>query len=101
MPQLEQGAGPSGRHPGLLPSAIHPAGELLMTCGVIVLLFVAWHVVREFAGNHSGGAGQPGHRALQGTAMPGAVGNFAMAGHRQTHGAVLDNIDALVPGDQI
>ena len=33
--------------------------------------------------------------------MPGAVGNFAVAGHRQTHGAVLDNIDALVPGDRI
>ncbi|MGO4193106.1 class E sortase [Arthrobacter sp. YAF17] len=36
-----------------------------------------------------------------GTAMPGAVGNFAMAGHRQTHGAVLDNIHTLVPGDKI
>jgi len=35
------------------------------------------------------------------TAMPGAVGNFAMAGHRQTHGAVLDNIHTLVPGDKI
>ena len=33
--------------------------------------------------------------------MPGAVGNVAVAGHRQTHGAVLDNIDALVPGDRI
>lgn len=36
-----------------------------------------------------------------GTAMPGAVGNFAVAGHRQTHGAVLDNIHMLVPGDKI
>lgn len=36
-----------------------------------------------------------------GTAMPGAVGNFVMAGHRQTHGAVLDNIHTLVPGDKI
>ena len=35
------------------------------------------------------------------TAMPGAVGNFAVAGHRQTHGAVLDNIHTLVPGDKI
>ncbi len=35
------------------------------------------------------------------TAMPGAVGNVAVAGHRQTHGAVLDNIDTLVPGDRI
>ena len=37
----------------------------------------------------------------QGTAMPGAAGNFAVAGHRQAHGAVLDHIDALVPGDRI
>lgn len=35
------------------------------------------------------------------TAMPGAPGNFAVAGHRQTHGAVLDNIHTLVPGDEI
>ena len=35
------------------------------------------------------------------TAMPGAVGNFAVAGHRQTRGAVLDNIHTLVPGDKI
>lgn len=35
------------------------------------------------------------------TAMPGAVGNFAVAGHRQSNGAVLDNIHTLVPGDRI
>lgn len=35
------------------------------------------------------------------SAMPGGVGNFAMAGHRQTHGAVLDAIHTLVPGDKI
>lgn len=35
------------------------------------------------------------------TQMPGAPGNFALAGHRQTHGAVLDNIDLLQPGDRI
>ncbi|MFC8041854.1 class E sortase [Paenarthrobacter sp. NPDC057355] len=35
------------------------------------------------------------------TAMPGALGNFAVAGHRQTHGAVLDNIHTLVPGDKL
>ncbi|HKU30903.1 class E sortase [Arthrobacter sp. NyZ413] len=35
------------------------------------------------------------------TSMPGAPGNFAVAGHRQTHGAVLDNIHLLVPGDKI
>ena len=35
------------------------------------------------------------------TAMPGEVGNFALAGHRQTHGQVLDSIHTLVPGDKI
>jgi sortase A len=40
-----------------------------------------------------------GHYAK--TSMPGEIGNFAIAGHRQTHGAVLDNIDKLVPGDKI
>ncbi|WP_049822710.1 class E sortase [Arthrobacter sp. H41] len=35
------------------------------------------------------------------TTMPGAPGNFAVAGHRQTHGAVLDNIHTLVPGDKL
>lgn len=35
------------------------------------------------------------------TAMPGDIGNFAIAGHRQTHGAVLDKIHLLEPGDKI
>lgn len=35
------------------------------------------------------------------TAMPGEVGNFAIAGHRQTHGAVLDKIHMLEPGDKV
>ena len=35
------------------------------------------------------------------TTLPGEPGNFALAGHRQTHGAVLDNIDQLKAGDRI
>lgn len=35
------------------------------------------------------------------TGVPGEVGNFALAGHRQTHGQVLDQIHTLVPGDHI
>lgn len=31
----------------------------------------------------------------------GQYGNFALAGHRQTNGAVLDHIDQLQPGDPI
>ncbi|KQR00359.1 sortase [Arthrobacter sp. Leaf141] len=150
------------------------AGELLITAGVILLLFVAWQlwwtnvesdaaqsrVIKEFARDLGGSADPsanpaaaaappsaaedfgapvvgvaPGHAGTIGimyiprfgadytrpivqgttgdvldtlglghyanTAMPGAVGNFAVAGHRQTHGAVLDNIHTLVPGDKI
>lgn len=145
-------------------------GELLITAGVIALLFVAWELwwtnveadavqgaaVKQFVQEHpapaaaaqpptpaGGSTGTsappvgtaPGHgQAIgviyiprlgadysrpiiegtsqdvldtlglghyQGTAMPGGVGNFVLAGHRQTHGAVLDNIHMLVPGDKI
>ena len=181
-------AAPAPRRGGTPPSGLYRAlqvfGELLLTAGVVLLLFVAWQlwwtnldadarqreVVRDFAqdlaGHQSalpaantgvaGSAGQvsgsrsPGSKGsakpaavapepapgttigvvyvprfgadytrpvvqgttpevldslglghYAGTAMPGAAGNFALAGHRQTHGAVLDNIDALVPGDRI
>ncbi|MDY6051816.1 MAG: class E sortase [Rothia sp. (in: high G+C Gram-positive bacteria)] len=33
--------------------------------------------------------------------MPGEYGNLALAGHRQTNGAVLDHIDLLKEGDKI
>ncbi|HEV7148674.1 MAG TPA: class E sortase [Pedococcus sp.] len=36
-----------------------------------------------------------------GTALPGAVGNFAIAGHRTTYGRPFHDIDTLVPGDLI
>nr|WP_226760700.1 class E sortase [Arthrobacter sp. SO3] len=153
--------------------AVQVAGELMITLGVIAVLFVAWQLwwtnveadaaqgaaVKQFVQEHqvSGPADPaaaapavpavpvdpaatpvgtaPAHGAAigviyiprfgadysrpviegtsrdvidtlglgryAGTAMPGAVGNFVMAGHRQTHGAVLDNIHTLVPGDKI
>ena len=36
-----------------------------------------------------------------GTAMPGGVGNLALAGHRTTYGAPLGQIAELVPGDPV
>ena len=36
-----------------------------------------------------------------GTAMPGGVGNLALAGHRTTYGAPLGRIAELVPGDPL
>lgn len=179
---LPSAARPAARHGGILRGIVQVAGELLITAGVILLLFIAWQlwwtnvesdarqneVIKEFAqeldgrlppinggdGQNgggtdpgSGGGGTPvdygepvvspapleagtiglvyiprfgpnytrpvvegtsqpvldtlglGHYST--TSMPGAVGNFAVAGHRQTHGAVLDNIHTLVPGDRI
>ncbi len=36
-----------------------------------------------------------------GTAMPGAIGNFAIAAHRSTHDEPFANIDVLKPGDKV
>ncbi|MGH9138008.1 MAG: class E sortase, partial [Acidimicrobiales bacterium] len=41
----------------------------------------------------------PGH--YPGTALPGQVGNAAIAGHRTTYGAPFGNLDDLAPGDEI
>jgi sortase A len=37
----------------------------------------------------------------EGTAMPGAVGNFAVAGHRVTYGKPLNRIEELAVGDSL
>lgn len=36
-----------------------------------------------------------------GTAMPGGIGNFAVAGHRVTYGKPLNRVAELVPGDSV
>jgi sortase A len=41
----------------------------------------------------------PGH--FPGTAMPGSIGNFAVAGHRATHGEPFAHLDALAVGDDV
>ncbi|WP_245827756.1 class E sortase [Sinomonas mesophila] len=156
------------RRPARGAFALQVLGELLLTVGAIVVLFVVWQlwwtnveadarqgaVVREFAQEIQAPAQPPATPAptppdygpapvpegfangdvigvmyiprfgenytrpvLEGvgrdvldtlglghypmTTLPGAPGNFALAGHRQTHGAVLDNIDQLQPGDRI
>jgi Sortase domain len=85
VPQLEQESGRSGRRPALRRRGAQIAAELLMTADVVLLLFVAWQL---WGTNVDADARQHGIGHCQGTAMPGAVGNFAVAGHRQTHGAV-------------
>lgn len=44
-------------------------------------------------------AGRVGHYPE--TAMPGQIGNFAVAGHRQTHGKPFYSIDSLAEGDSV
>ena len=133
-------------------------GELLVTLGVVVLLFVGWQLwwtdvtadrtqaqtiqslERDF-GSSSPAAGDPavtpravpfgkafaimriprlgssyarpilegtdrdvltqgiGH--YSGTALPGKVGNFAVAGHRTTYGKPFSDIDQLRDGDVV
>ncbi len=41
----------------------------------------------------------PGH--FPGTALPGKIGNFAVAGHRATHGEPFADLDRLEVGDQV
>ncbi|MCW2778999.1 MAG: sortase family protein [Frankiales bacterium] len=41
----------------------------------------------------------PGH--YPGTALPGAVGNVVVSGHRTTYGAPFADLDRLVPGDAV
>ncbi|HYO39717.1 MAG TPA: class E sortase [Nocardioidaceae bacterium] len=38
---------------------------------------------------------------FRGTANPGEVGNFALAGHRVTHGEPLRDLPSLRPGDEV
>lgn len=140
----------------ILRRAVGVVGELLVTLGVLVLLFVVWQLwwtdvesdraqattvsslSRQFSaqGGDPGGAEAPadlpagafaivrvprfgadyarplvegtsadelaqglGH--YTGTAGPGEVGNFAIAGHRTTYGKPLADIDTLRDGDRI
>lgn len=41
----------------------------------------------------------PGH--FPGTALPGQLGNFAVAGHRATHGEPFAHLDEVRPGDEV
>ncbi|MFQ4150512.1 class E sortase [Arthrobacter sp. LAPM80] len=152
---------------GFFRTLVQVIGELLITCGVILLLFVVWELwwtnieansaqqaaVSQFAQEFQGpvtpmapdaptdfgppkvmaapdasstvfgvvyiprfgpsysrplveGVAQAqldtlGLGRYESSTMPGGIGNFAVAGHRQTHGAVLDAVHTLVPGDKI
>ena len=135
-------------------------GDLCLTAGLVLLLFVGWQLwwtdvtanreqsgtvqalTRDFGSGPTASASAPprtapaavpfgkafailriprlgadyarpilegtGHDVLEqglghyhGTAMPGTVGNFAVAGHRTTYGRPLHDIDRLRAGDTI
>jgi sortase A len=137
---------------------VHWLGEILITAGVVALLFVGylvfWTNVRAGAEArtltddlhqqwdarpHATGAVDPGAISMvagqpfalmriprlgsrwsspvlegvtlpdlgqgvghyPGTAAPGTIGNFAVAGHRRTHGQPFANLQLLRPGDTI
>jgi sortase A len=141
-----------------LRQAVHWLGEILITLGVVSLLFVAylvfWTNVRADASArtltddlrqqwaahpHSTGSATPGPVTMvagqpfaimrirrlgahwsspvvegvtlaylaegvghyPGTAAPGQIGNFAVAGHRRTHGQPFADLQKLRPGDKI
>ena len=42
-----------------------------------------------------------GYGHFEQSAKPGAVGNYALAGHRVTHGEPLRDMPSLVPGDEV
>jgi sortase A len=101
-PAAPPAAAPAGSSVSYGPAAVGPEPGAGMTIGVLyVPRFGAEYTRPIVQGTTAAVLDSLGIGHYQGTAMPGAVGNFAVAGHRQTHGAVLDNIDALVPGDRI
>ena len=106
-------------------SFLRGIGELLVTCGVVVALFMAYMFwgtgLRESDAQHrfagelgrqwgaapglalAGDAGPlalgPGH--VPGTALPGGIGNFAVAGHRVTAGNPFWSLPTLKPGNKV
>lgn len=81
--------------------AVPPEGEGVTFAVVYVPRFGADYAVPVSSGVGTAVLDTLGLGHYTGTAMPGEVGNFAVAGHRQSHGKALDAIHTLVPGDRI
>lgn len=150
----------TGRDTGSVRTALRVLGELLITAGVVVLLYVVYVMLwtntqatasaqRTVAALRDEWARPPVHLPAPGspthppaprvgeafallyvprlgsgwvrpvvegvgpaalaagvghyprTALPGQLGNFAVAGHRATHGEPFAHLDRLVAGDQV
>jgi len=93
-------------------TAARGSGQLLITAGLVILLFAAYElwgtglstdntdprVIVEGV-QLSDLARGPGH--YLDSAMPGQVGNFAVAGHRATHGNGFMQLNTLRAGDAV
>ena len=97
------GAGPDAPAPeDFGDPAVLPQGDLVGTFAVVYIPRFGDDYSRPVtAGVGTDVLDNLGLGHYPGTGAPGAVGNFALAGHRQTHGQVLDQIHTLVPGDRL
>ena len=78
IPRLGSGTGESG------PDESHPGDT-----GIPVLEGVGLDILNKATGHYPG------------TALPGQVGNFAVAGHRKTHGEPFRHLDEMRAGDLV
>jgi sortase A len=79
---------------GVVRQAIRAAGEVLLTAGLIGLLFIGYLVWGDRAPGR-----EPGVRARH--QWPGQLGNFAIAGHRVTAGNPFWSLPSLKDGDLV
>ncbi len=101
--QAQSVQAPSSQSP-LVPSASAQASESPYGPGDVVAVVTIPSIDLELPVLEGMGAdvldqGVLGH--YPGTGAPGSVGNFAIAGHRTTHGAPLYDIDQIEVGDPI
>jgi LPXTG-site transpeptidase (sortase) family protein len=110
-PTLERANGPGRADDPALGTAagrVAAVGENLGEDGAVALLEVRRPGFGPLLGgplfvSEGVGPGQlargPGH--FPGSALPGQEGNFAVAGHRTTHGGPFGDLDGLRAGDEI
>ncbi len=94
-------------HAGSHPSpAVRPHAGRPFALMSIARLGATWHKpVLEGSGHGPGGISERdlgrGVVHYPGTALPGQVGNFAVAGHRATQGEPFRRLDRVRPGDAV
>ncbi|QFQ97678.1 class E sortase [Streptomyces phaeolivaceus] len=91
----------NGTDPGPIPLAAAPSPRPAQPYAVLVVPRLDLRVpVAEGVGRADVlDKGYVGH--YPGTAQPGRAGNFALAGHRDTHGEPFRRLDRLAPGDEV